>query len=112
MGNAYKRYEETLVAATPAVVLTVPVAASAIVKSIWVANNAGASSNITVTFSPAGSGTHFLIPLTALASKAYIDYMAATSGGPLVLETGDILTITSSQSDVYAVVSALLVDRS
>lgn len=112
MGNAYKRYEETLVAATPAVVLTVPAATSAIVKSIWVANNAGASSNITVTFSPAGTGTHYLIPLTALASKAYVDYMAATSGGPLVLEAGDILTITSSQSDVYAVVSALLVDRS
>jgi hypothetical protein len=112
MGNAYKRYEETLVAATPAVVLTVPAATSAIVKSIWVANNAGSSTNVTITFSPAGTGTHYLVPLAALASKAYVDYAASISGGPLVLETGDILRITSSQSDVYAVVSALLVDRS
>jgi hypothetical protein len=111
MGNAYKRYNETLVAATPEVVLTVPAATTAIIKSIWVANNAGASTNMTVTYAPAGVGTHYLVPLAALASKAFIDYMASTSGGPLVLETGDILSVTSSQSDVYVVVSALLVDR-
>lgn len=112
MGNAYKRYEETLVATTPAVILTVPSATSAIVKSIWVANNSGSSTNMTVTFSPAGSGTHYLVPLSALASKAFVDFTASGSAGPLVLEAGDSLTITSSQSDVYAVVSALLVDRS
>jgi hypothetical protein len=112
MGNAYKRYDEALTATTPKVVLTVPAATSAIVKSIWVANNAGSSTNMTVTFSPAGTGTHYLVPLSALASKAYVDYMASSSGGPLVLEAGDVLTVTSSQSDVYVVVSALLVDRS
>jgi hypothetical protein len=111
MGNAYKRYNETLVAATPKVVLTVPEATTAIVKSIWVANNAGSSSNMVVTYSPAGAGTHYLVPQAALASKAFVDYMALSSGGPLVLEAGDILSVTSSQSDVYTVVSALLVDR-
>jgi hypothetical protein len=111
MGNAYKRYDETLTAATPKVVLTVPAATTAIVKSIWVANNAGSSTNMVVTFSPEGVGTHYLIPTAALASKAFIDYTASVSGGPLVLEAGDILSVTSSQSDVYVVVSALLVDR-
>jgi hypothetical protein len=109
MGNAYKRYNETLVAATPKVVLTVPAATSAIIKSIWVANNAGSSSNMVVTYSPAGAGTHYVVPTVALASKAFVDYM--NSGGPLVLETGDVLSVTSSQGDVYVVVSALLVDR-
>tara|TARA_R110000822_G_scaffold242793_1_gene371828 strand:- start:43 stop:375 length:333 start_codon:yes stop_codon:yes gene_type:complete len=110
MGNAYKRYDETLVAATPKVVLTVPEATTAIVKSIWVANNAGSSSNMVVTYAPAGVGTHYVVPTAALASKAFVDYM--NSGGPLVLEAGDVLSVTSSQSDVYVVVSALLVDRS
>jgi len=110
MANAYKRYNETLVAATPKVVLTVPEATTAIVKSIWVANNAGSSSNIVVTYAPAGVGIHYLVPTAALASKAFVDYM--NSGGPLVLEAGDILSVTSSQGDVYVVVSALLVDRS
>jgi hypothetical protein len=111
MGNAYKRFDEALTATVAKTVLTVPAATSAIIKSIWVANNAGSSSNLTVTFSPVGSGTHFLVPLASLASKGFVDYMASTSGGPLVLEAGDVLTVTSSQSDVYVVVSALLVDR-
>lgn len=112
MSNAYKRFEKTLTAGTPAAVLTVPAATTAIVKSIWVANDSGSSSNLTVTFSPLGSGTHPLVPLSAVASKAFVDFTASNSAGPLVLEAGDVLTITSTQDDVYAVVSALLVDRS
>jgi hypothetical protein len=110
MGNAYKRYDEALTAATPKVVLTVPEATTAIVKSIWVANDAASASNMVVTYSPTGVGTHYLVPTASLASKAFVDYL--NSGGPLVLEAGDILSVTSSQSNVYVVVSALLVDRS
>jgi hypothetical protein len=112
MGNAYKRFNETLVTATPKVVLTVPAATTAIVKSIWIANANAASTNITVTFSPGGSGTHYLVPSEAVASNVYVDLLAGWNAGPLVLEQLDALTVTSSQSTVYVVVSALLVDRS
>ena len=111
MANSYKRYEETLTATVAATVLTVPAATTAIVKSIWVANNGSSSSNINVTFSPAGSGTHYLVPLEAVAAKQYVDFLAGWNAGPLVLEAEDELVITSSQNDVYVVVSALLVDR-
>ena len=111
MANSYKRYEETLTATVAATVLTVPAATTAIVKSIWVANNASSSSNLTVTFSPGGSGTHYLVPLDAVAAKQYVDFLAGWNAGPLVLEAEDELIVISSQNDVYVVVSALLVDR-
>ena len=112
MGNAYKRYKETLTSAVANTVLTVPAATTAIVKSIWIANTNAASTNITVTFSPGGSGTHYLVPLEAVAPNKYVDLLAGWNAGPLVLEQLDALVVTSSQSSVYVVVSALLVDRS
>lgn len=111
MGNAYKRFEEELVATTPAVVLTVPAATTAIVKSILVSNTSGNSANITVSFAPEGVGTHPIVPLQALADNGYVDLLAGSSAGPLILEAGDILSVTSSQSSVFVIVSALLVDR-
>ena len=111
MANSYKRYEETLTAATAATLLTVPDATTAIIKSILVANNDGSSTNVTVTFSPGGSGTHYVVPLQAVSSKAYVDLLAGSTAGPLILEEEDELNVTSSQSNVYVVVSALLVDR-
>ena len=112
MGNAYKRYEKPLTSAVANTVLTVPAATTAIVKSIWIANANASSTNITVTFSPSGSGTHYLVPLEAVASNKYVDLLAGWNAGPLVLEQLDALVVTSSQSSVYVVVSALLVDRS
>jgi len=112
MGNAYKRFEKPLVSAVPNAVLTVPAATTAIVKSIWVANADASSTNIIVTFSPGGTGTHYLVPLEAVAPNKYVDLLAGWNAGPLVLEAADILTVTSSQSNVYVVASALLVDRS
>jgi hypothetical protein len=111
MSNSYKRFEETLSATVIATVLTVPAATTAIVKSILVANDSAGSANITVTFSPEGSGTHYVVPLTAVASKAYADLLSNNGAGPLILEAGDLLKVTSSADDVYVVVSALLVDR-
>jgi hypothetical protein len=109
MGNAYRRFEQTLVATVPSALLTVPAATTAIVKSVIVANNNASSSNITITFAPAGSGTHFLVPEEALASKEFTDFLA--QAGPLILEAGDVVNITSSQNDVFVTLSALLVDR-
>jgi hypothetical protein len=112
MGNAYKRFQQPLVSAVANTVLTVPAATTAIVKSIWIANTNAASTNITVTFSPGGTGTHYLVPLEAVAPNKYVDLLAGWNAGPLILEQLDALVVTSSQSNVYVVVSALLVDRS
>lgn len=112
MGNAYKRFDQELSAATPAVLLTVPAATTAIVKSILVSNTNGNSANITVSFAPEGVGTHSIVPLQSLAHNGYIDLLAGSNVGPLILEAGDILSVTSSRSSVFVVISALLVDRS
>ena len=112
MANLYKRYKATLVSATANNVLTVPAATAAILRSIWVTNTDASSTNITVSFSPSGAGTHPLVSLEPLAASKYVDLLAGWNAGPLVLEEFDILTVTSSQSNVYVVVSALLVDRS
>jgi len=112
MSNAYKRFPKTLVSTVANTVLTVPAATTAIVKSIWIANANVASTNITVTFSPDGAGTHYLVPLEAVATTKYVDLLAGWNAGPLVLEELDALVVTSSQNSVYVTVSALLVDRS
>ena len=111
MANSYKRFQSTPSATIPLIVLTVPAASTAIVKSIWIANIGVGSTNITVTFSPDGSGTHYLVPLEAVASNKYVDLLAGWNAGPLVLEGYDELFVTSSQDYVYVTVSALLVDR-
>lgn len=112
MGNAYKRFDQELSAATPAVLLTVPAATTAIVKSILVANTGGTASNITVSFAPSGAGTRSIVPLKSLASNDYVDLLAGSNAGPLILEALDTLTVLSSENSVSVVISALLVDRS
>lgn len=111
MANSYKRFVEELTATVAATVLTVPAATTAIVRSIWVANDGASSADLTVTLSPAGAGTHYLVPLEAVASEKYVDILAGWNAGPLVLEAEDELIVTSTQDDVYVTVSALLVDR-
>jgi hypothetical protein len=111
MANSYKRFEKELDAATPADVLTVPAVTTAIIRSLWVANNDADAANITITFSPEGVGTHILVPEESVASKEYVDVLAKTNGGPLILEAADVLTVTATKGNVFVVASALLVDR-
>ena len=112
MSNAYKRFQKMPSATIPLIVLTVPVATTAIIKSIWIANIGLNSTNITVTFAPDGAGTHYLVPLESVTPNMYVDLLAGWNAGPLVLEEYDELFVTSSQDYVYVTVSALLVDRS
>jgi hypothetical protein len=111
MSNAYKRFEKTLTASVETVVFVVPAATTAIIRSIWVANNDTNSADITLTFSPEGVGTHILVPEEAVATKEYVDILARGNGGPLILEAADELKITSTRGNVFVVASALLVDR-
>ena len=112
MANLYKRYEKVFVGATTEDLLTVPAATTAIVRSIIVANTTGGSITVTAAFSPLGTGTTTIAPALAVASNAYTDLLAGKVAGPLILESTDILKITSSAANLSVTVSALLVDRS
>lgn len=111
MANLYKRYYKAFTGATTENLLTVPAATTAIIRSIIVANPTGASINVTAAFSPLGSGTVTIAPASALATNSYVDLLAGKVAGPLILESTDILKITSSAADLNVTVSALLVDR-
>jgi hypothetical protein len=112
MANLYKRYFKAFTGATTENLLTVPAATTAIVKSIIVANATGGSINVTAAFSPLGTGTVSVAPALAVAANSYIDLLAGKVAGPLILESTDILKITSSATGLNVTVSALLVDRS
>jgi len=112
MANLYKRYHEVFTSATTLDLTEVPAATTAIVRSIIVANTTGSSINISCSFSPLGSGTVVVYPTKALAANTYIDILAGSTAGPLILESTDILKVTSSASGINVTVSALLVDRS
>lgn len=112
MANLYKRYTLVSTGAATSTVLTVPAATTAIVKSIIVSNPTGSSISVSCAFSPAGTGTVTIAPTLAVNTLAYIDLLAGSTAGPLILEAGDLLKITSSAADLNVTVSALLVDRS
>ena len=113
MANLYKRYLVPLVNATSTTVFTVPAATSAVVKSIWVSNSNAAATIVEVVISPAGSGTHTIIPAESIVGKGYADFVAGWDRNPnvLVLEAGDLLKIKVTTTDVVATVSVLLIDR-
>jgi len=82
MSNAYKRFQKTPSATIPLIVLTVPAATAAIVKSIWIANIGVSSTNITVTFAPDGAGTHYIVPLESVAPKQICRPLGRLERGP------------------------------
>ena len=107
MSNSYKRFLTTLTAATPAEILVVPAATTAIVRSIIISNVSGSAAVVTLTIAPVGVGSHMLVPALSVADDAYAEILTA----PLNLEAADILKITSDQSSVTVTLTALLVDR-
>ena len=111
MANLYKRYYNSFSGATTESLLTVPDATTAIVKSIIVANPTGAAINVTAAYSPLGTGTLTVAPSLAVAANSYLDLLSGKVAGPLILESTDILKITSSAANLNVTVSALLVDR-
>jgi hypothetical protein len=111
MANLYKRYYRAFSGATTENLLTVPAATTAIVKSIIVANTTAGPINVTAAYSPLGSGTLTVAPAFAVAANSYLDLLSGKVAGPLILESTDILKITSSAADLNVTVSALLVDR-
>ena len=113
MANLYKRTLTSLVSTVSTTVFTVPVATSAVVKSIMVSNSNAAATTAEVVISPTGVGTHIIIPAESIASMGYVDFAAGWDRNPnvLVLEAGDLLKIKVTTTDVVATVSVLLIDR-
>lgn len=113
MSNSYKRFLTSLTNGSPATVLTVPAATTAIVKSILVSNSNASSTTATVSISPAGVGSHVVIPAASISAEEYFDFLGGWDGNSrvLVLEAGDLLKIKVTTTDVVATVSALLIDR-
>jgi hypothetical protein len=46
-----------------------------------------------------------------MATLTYMDLLSGKVAGPLILESADLLKITSSAADLNVIVSALLIDR-
>jgi len=107
MSNLYKRFLTTLTAATPADILVVPAATTAIVRSIIISNVSGSVAVVTLTIAPVGVGSHMLVPALSVNDDNYAEILTE----PLNLEAADILKATSNQSSVTVTLTALLVDR-
>lgn len=97
------------VAATETTLYTVPAAATAVVGSLRVTNANSTSTLLTVNLFPAGGATaHALLRNYSLPVNATMDVF---SGVSCVLETADVLKVTSSEGNVVFHLSYMEVDR-
>lgn len=88
---------------------TVPAAATAVVGSLRVTNANSTSTLLTVNLFPAGGATaHALLRDYSLPVNATMDVF---SGVSCILETADVLKVTSSEGDVVFHLSYMEVDR-
>lgn len=108
MANKYLRKYATPAAATATALYTVPAANSAVVRSLRVTNVGAGVASITITHTGTGT-TYYLQKDRALSVNTTFDVF---NGIPCVLETGDVLTITSSIAGVHFYLSYLEIDRS
>jgi hypothetical protein len=110
MANKYLRKNLTPAAATETTLYTVPSANTAVVSSLRVTNRNASSAALSINVYPSGGATAFaLLKTYSLPTNQTMD---AFSGVPCILETGDILKITSSVATVDFHLSYLEIDRS
>lgn len=110
MANKYLRKNLTPLAATDTTIYTVPAANTAIVSSLRVTNRNASSAALSINVYPSGGATAFaLLKAYSLPTNQTMD---AFSGVPCILETGDVLKVTSSVATVDFHMSYLEVDRS
>ena len=107
MANKYFRKYSVPAAATPTALYTVPAANSAVVRSLRVTNTGTGVAAITVTHTGTGT-TYYLQKDRSLTVNTTFDVF---NGIPCVLETGDVLTVTSSIAGVHFYLSYLEIDR-
>jgi hypothetical protein len=110
MSNKYLRKHLTPAAATETTIYTVPSANTAVLSSLRITNRNAAVTSLSVNVFPSGGATAFaLLKNYALPSNQTMD---AFSGVPCIMETGDILKVTSSAATVDFQLSFLEMDRS
>ena len=110
MANKYLRKNLTPLAATETTIYTVPAANTAVVSSLRVTNRNASSAALSINVYPSGGATAFALLKTYLLPTNQT--MDAFSGVPCILETGDVLKVTSSVATVDFHMSYLEVDRS
>jgi hypothetical protein len=109
MANKYLRKHLTPAAATETTIYTVPAANTAMVSSLRVTNRNASTTALSVNVYPSGGATAFaLLKTYSLPTNQTMDVF---SGVPCVLETGDILKVTSSAATVDFYLSYLEIDR-
>ncbi len=110
MANKYLRKHLTPEAATETTIYTVPAANTAVLSSLRVTNRNASPASLSVNVFPSGGATAFaLLKNYALPTNQTMD---AFSGVPCIMETGDILKVTSSVATVDFQLSFLEIDRS
>jgi hypothetical protein len=109
MANKYLRKHLTPAAATETTIYTVPSANTAAVSSLRVTNRNANVAALSVNIFPSGGATAFaLLKNYALPTNQTMD---AFSGVPCIMETGDVLKVTSSVATVDFQLSFLEMDR-
>jgi hypothetical protein len=110
MANKYLRKHLTPPAGTETTIYTVPAANTAVLSSLRVTNRNASPASLSVNVFPSGGATAFaLLKNYALPTNQTMD---AFSGVPCIMETGDILKVTSSVATVDFQLSFLEIDRS
>lgn len=109
MANKYFRKHLTPSAATETTIYTAPDANTAVLSSLRVTNRNASTTALTVNVYPGGGATAFcLLKGYALPANQTMDIL---SGVPCVMETGDVLKVTSTQASVDFYLSYLEMDR-
>jgi hypothetical protein len=110
MSNKYLRKHLTPAAATETTIYTVPDANTAVVSSLRVTNRNASPATLSVNVYPSGGATAFaLLKSYSLPTNQTMDIF---SGVPCILETADVLKVTSSATTVDFYLSYLEIDRS
>lgn len=110
MANKYLHQALIPSAATETTIYTVPTANTAVLRSLRVTNaNSSGPSVITVTQYNSGSATaHYLLKAKSLTVNSTIEVF---NGVPCVLESGDVLKVTSTLATNHFYLSYLEMDR-
>lgn len=109
MANKYLRKHLTPAAATETTIYTTPAANTAMVSSLRVTNRNASVTALSVNVYPSGGATAFaLLKTYSLPTNQTMDVL---SGVPCILETGDVLKVTSSAATVDFYLSYLEIDR-
>tara|TARA_R110000764_G_scaffold72751_1_gene148951 strand:+ start:280 stop:600 length:321 start_codon:yes stop_codon:yes gene_type:complete len=103
MAHTYKNAKLDLTTTSVTTLYTADTATTAIVKSILVSEDAGATPTLTITLTN-GSDVFSLFKTKALTANGTLEFLTS----PLILTTGEILKVTASAANQLHVVASIL----